>query len=223
MSFLADLQHNNNREWFEANRDRYEEALVIFTDFTEKLIDKLILFDPSLEGVSTKESIYRIYRDLRFSKNKQPYKINMSAFISRGGRSSSYAGYYVHIEPKGSGIFGGNVVLVGSRRPKPNILKSIRDEIYDNGDAVADAINKLENQGFELSQHEKLIRMPMGFEAGGEYDELLKQKNIIMIKYLADDFMLQPNLEDKVAQELSYGKDLVEIINRAVQFALEEM
>lgn len=97
--FLRDLKTNNNREWFQANKDRYERARKAFESFINDLIPMVRTIDPLVDMITAKDCVFRIYRDVRFSADKSPYKPNMGAYIARGGKSSQMAGYYVHFEP----------------------------------------------------------------------------------------------------------------------------
>ena len=124
--FLIDLKFNNNRPWFNDNKERYLIAKNDFYLFVEELIVLLKNQDKSIDVNSAKECVFRIYRDARFSKNKEPYKTNFGAFISKGGKKSPYAGYYIHFEPDNS-FMGGGIY-----QPTPILLKSIRTQIFEN-------------------------------------------------------------------------------------------
>jgi uncharacterized protein (TIGR02453 family) len=105
--FLADLKVNNNRDWFNANRIRYENSRSEYFAFVNQLIAGIKHFDHSIGTLEAKECTFRINRDIRFSPNKEPYKTNMGAYMARGGRKSPYAGYYFHLEPGASFVSGG--------------------------------------------------------------------------------------------------------------------
>jgi uncharacterized protein (TIGR02453 family) len=105
--FLKDLKTNNNREWFQANKDRYDRAKREFESFINDLIPMIRTIDPLVDMVTAKDCVFRIYRDVRFSHDKAPYKPNMGAYIARGGKKSEMAGYYVHFEPGESMLAGG--------------------------------------------------------------------------------------------------------------------
>jgi len=97
LNFLADLQGNNNREWFQQNRNRYELAFSNFYQLVLSLIAGIGSFDKNLGSPDPKDCIFRIYRDVRFSPNKMPYKQNFGAYIAKGGKKSNLSGYYIHI------------------------------------------------------------------------------------------------------------------------------
>ena len=99
LQFLQELTENNNREWFNDNRKRYEESRDKIFFLTDVFINEIKKFDPEITGISPKDCVYRIFKDVRFSKDKLPYKTNFGSFIAKGGRKSPDAGYYLHIEP----------------------------------------------------------------------------------------------------------------------------
>src|SRR5215203_4500816 len=96
LSFLKKLKKNNNKPWFDAHRPQYEAARIDFSNFIQLVIAELSKTDPSISGLTARDCIFRINRDVRFSKDKRPYKANFGASIKRGGRKSCFAGYYFH-------------------------------------------------------------------------------------------------------------------------------
>ena len=107
LSFLTDLKTNNNREWFEENKERYKQAHTSFLEIVKHTIEGIGKFDQDIAHLEPKKCIYRIYRDIRFSKDKTPYKIHFGAEMAPGGRRSGLAGYYIHIQPGESIVAGG--------------------------------------------------------------------------------------------------------------------
>ena len=110
LQFLTDLKANNNRDWFQANKPVYQEALENFTQFIDALIAEIVKFDPSIGHHTAKQCIFRIYRDVRFSKDKSPYKTHFGAHITSAAKKSeihSRAGYYIHIGPGEAMLAGG--------------------------------------------------------------------------------------------------------------------
>jgi len=126
LGFLKDLQQNNNREWFQANKSRYEAAKAEFENFINSVIHEIARFDPLLRFIDAKDCMFRIYRDVRFTKSKEPYKTNFGAWMSKDGRKSSGPGYYFHVAPDEMFLSG------GIYQPDPVLLKSIRQEIFYN-------------------------------------------------------------------------------------------
>lgn len=211
LEFLAELKSNNNREWFEANKVRYKILQEQFNDFTQQLIDGISLFDPSVEGVTVKESTYRIYRDIRFSPNKEPFKTFMGAYVCPKGKKSGLPGYYFHLE-------GGSALLVaGLHCPEPNVIKSVRDEILDNGEEFLAAVS--EAKGFTIDQSSKLQRVPKGFPVDSQYAEYLKLKEFdLVLPLVVDEYILE-----NVIKKFKTTKHFNDLLNRAVNYAKEEM
>ena len=139
LTFLTDLRKNNNKEWFNENRKRYEESKEQMLFFTELMIQELHKFDDDISLISPKDCLFRIFRDVRFSNDKTPYKTHMGSFVARNGRKSHRAGYYMHIEP-GNSFLGG-----GIWSPEAGPLKAIRSEIYDNAGGFKEVI---QDKGF---------------------------------------------------------------------------
>jgi uncharacterized protein (TIGR02453 family) len=124
LEFLSDLTDNNQREWFEANKKRYEAAKKDVAALVGELISGITSFDGNLAGLEAKDTLFRIFRDVRFSHDKSPYKNNMGAWMARGGRKSLFAGYYLHIEAGDKSFLAG-----GSYMPEAPVLKAIREAV----------------------------------------------------------------------------------------------
>jgi len=135
LNFLGQLQENNNREWFLANKGLYEEAKADFEAFINSLIPAIARFDESVQFMTAKECIFRIFRDVRFAKDKSPYKTNFGAFMAKGGRKNHGPGYYFHMQPDGCFLSGGVWM------PDPDTMKKIRQEIYYNIDEFKGILN----------------------------------------------------------------------------------
>lgn len=211
LDFLKELKANNNRDWFAANKERYSLIQNKFNGFTQQLIDGIILFDDTIKGVTVKDCSYRIYRDVRFSPNKEPYKYHFGVYICAGGKKSGLAGYYFHLEPDSS------LLAVGLHCPEPKVVKSVRDEIMDNGKEFAEAIKKA--KGFSLDESSKLQRVPKGFPVESEFGEYLKLKEFDLIKPLTID----DNILENTLKQFKSAKAFNDILNRAIKYALEEM
>lgn len=192
--FLKALRENNNREWFNAHKDNYEQAKGNVEAFIQELINKLSAFDPHINNsIKAKQCLFRIYRDVRFSKDKSPYKTWFAAGISLDGRKLEGPEYYVHIGPDSS------FVAVGYWRPKKEHLDSIRQEIDYNLAAFEETLHLGNWTGEDLSQEDKLVRPPSGYTEGNDAIEYLKLKSFIIFKSLTDGEVLKPfALEDIV-------------------------
>lgn len=225
LDFLVDLRANNNREWFAANKGRYKEAEAVFNAFAERLMALVGEFDESVRNLTLRETTYRIYRDTRFSHDKTPYKTHFGLYICPGGKKSGNGGYYFHVEPVGEGgMIGSNMLDVGIYMPTPEVLKSVRDEIFDNGEAVLAAIAQAHDRaGFELDRSNSLKRTPVGYPAGSEWDDYLKLKDLHISKTVDDAYILSPGLAERAAADFHAAYDFMTLAGRAARFAHEEI
>ena len=172
--FLKDLAANNNRDWFQANKLRHDEARNNVLEFADKLIAKLSKIDPSLSSeLDSKTCVMRIYRDVRFSKDKTPYKTNFGAGFSENGKNFKGAGYYLHIHPEKSFLAG------GCWMPEGDMLKSIRQEIDYNGADFHEIIDdKAFKKYFGAPDSEYKLKTPTkGYQPDHQYIEYLKLKS----------------------------------------------
>ncbi|WP_231596009.1 DUF2461 domain-containing protein [Sphingobacterium endophyticum] len=173
--FLNNLKENNNREWFQDHKSEYDAALQNVTSFIEQIIVKLSGLDPHInQEISAKKCLFRIYRDVRFSKNKDPYKSWFAAGISVDGRKLAGPEYYIHIEPNGT------FIAVGYWRPEKNHLEAIRQEIDYSSEEFFKALKKGGWKAEDLSSEDKLQRPPAGYAADNEHIELLKHRSFIL-------------------------------------------
>lgn len=184
-SFLLALKRNNNKEWFDKNRERYTLLRENFMQFTNLLLSEIVSFDESLKNIVARDCIFRINKDIRFSADKRPYKNNFGAEFSRGGRRSAYASYYVHIEP-GRCFAGGGLYM-----PMPPVLKAVRKEIYEN---IEEFEEILQNTQFkktfgELEEIDMLKTAPSGFPKDFRRMEILRHKHYI-VSFSVDDNMV---------------------------------
>ncbi len=192
--FLQDLKENNNREWFHDNKNRYLLAKDEFEAFIEDLLPGMSVIDKGLLGLEPKKCVFRIYRDVRFSKDKVPYKTNMGAAMTKGGRKSPYATYYVHVEP-GSAFAGG-----GIWSPQGPALKAMRQEVYYNADEFKKIIDTAGfNKYFGEMMGDKLKRPPRDFPADFPDIELLKYKN----------YVVGHNMDDSIITDDSFSNYLL--------------
>jgi len=181
-TFLTQLTENNNKEWFDINRKQYEALRFDFIDFVQQIINEIAKFDKSVANLDAKKCIFRINRDIRFSKNKSPYKNNFGAYINGNGKKSAHAGYYLHIQPKNSFIAG------GMWQPESPILAKIRQEIDYNSKEflkIVDSKNALQHFG-GLEKTDILKTMPKGYDANLKYEEYLRLKSFVFTKAISN-------------------------------------
>lgn len=209
LTFLEELKANNNREWFQQNITRYRAVQKQFDDIMSVLIQGVSSFDSSVAGLQVKDCTFRIYRDIRFSPNKKPYKTHIGGYIAPKGRNSGFAGYYLHLEP------GASILAVGLHCPEPKVVSSVRDEIYDNGKEFLDSIKAA--KGFAVDSSSSLKRVPRGYSPESEYAEYLKLKEFDLIKPITiDENTLKRSIDD-----FKSAFKFVTLLNRAVTYAKE--
>jgi uncharacterized protein (TIGR02453 family) len=181
--FLKELKINNNREWFQEHKAEYQAAKTAFESFINDLIPRIRDFDPSIDMVTARDCAFRIYRDVRFSGDKSPYKTNMGAYIARGGKGSPMAGYYVHMEPGASFLAGGLYM------PQPDVLKRVRQEIYFQWDEFRSILYDKKFSGvFGLMDDEqKLKKPPRDFPADFPGIDILKFKSFAVMHPVDDE------------------------------------
>ena len=215
IQFLKDLKKNNNKEWFDKNRNKYERAKADYEQFAVKLIDMLGKTDKTIAHLTPKQCMFRINRDVRFSKDKSPYKTNMGIYLSKGGKKSNSAGYYFHLEPGNSFVAGGLWMP-----PAPD-LKKIRQEIDYNWDEFRKIVESKKFRttfgGLDTSSEYILSRPPKGYEADNPAIAYLKFKSLIAVARISDKDILASELPRKAAGYFALIKPLVDFCNQAVE------
>jgi len=212
LTFLTELNQNNNREWFAEHKKQYEDARAHFMQIVDILILKIKQFDSSVDVGSAKECVFRIYKDTRFSKDKLPYKTNMGAYISKGGRKSPYAGYYVHIENDMS-FAGGGIYC-----PDKDVLKSVREDIADDPSAMREILAKPEfQQIFPNLYGETLKTAPRGFDKNHPAVDLLRYKSYTVVQNLSNDSLLSGNFLETVLDVFQTQKPLNDYLNDIIE------
>ena len=203
LQFLRNLEKNNNREWFNENKTLYQEAQQDVISFVEKLIEEMADFDEEIGKLEAKKSVFRIYRDTRFSKDKTPYKTNFGAGLGMG-KGNKISGYYLHIEPGKSFLAG------GVYKPEPSVLKTIRQEISAFGDEFKAILEQDEFRNYfrGLSVEDKLKKVPQGFEKDDKMAEYLKLKHFIVTHPVSDEQLLSENAVKEVAKIFNAMKSL---------------
>jgi uncharacterized protein (TIGR02453 family) len=212
LKFLKALEKNNSKEWFDQNRKAYEQAKSNYLDFVVEILGRMKKIDTSLADLEPKQCVFRINRDVRFSKNKAPYKTNMGASFSKGGKKVQCAGYYFHLEP-GASFIGG-----GFWMPMAPELNKIRQEIDYSFEEFNTIINKkkFKTSFGSLSESEKLTRPPKGYEAENPAIELLKLKSFIVMSEVKDAELTGKELANKVVDHFETMKPLVDFLNKAI-------
>jgi len=206
--FLNKLTVNNNREWFNENKNLYTESQENVISFLEALINEMSGFDEELGKIDAKKSLFRIYRDTRFSKDKIPYKTNFGASLGMG-KGSQKGGYYLHLEP-GKSFLAGGIYM-----PESSILKEVRKEISLYGDDFLKIINNKDFKKYfpELDQDDKLKKVPQGFEKEDPMGEYLKLKSFIVVYNLKDEEVLDNNAAKNLTKIFKAMKPFNDFLN----------
>ena len=212
IKFLKDLKKNNNKSWFDSHRKEYETAKEDFARFVQTIINMQGKNDPSIAGLKAKECMFRINRDVRFAKDKSPYKTNFGASINKGGKKSMRAGYYFHFEP-GQSFAGGGMYM-----PMPDDLRKIRQEIDYNFDAFKKLIGtkkfKTLYGTLDRSDAYLLSRVPKGYEADNPAADYLKLKSFIAFVPISDADLNSKTLVKKTIQAFETLQPLLQFLNR---------
>lgn len=213
-AFLKDLKANNNREWFQANKERYER------DLKDPALAFISDFAPTLEEISTHfradprpvgGSLFRIYRDVRFSKDKSPYKTHAGIhFRHKAGKTAHTPGFYLHLEP--AGCFVG----VGIWRPDGPTLKMIRGRVAEQPDAWREAVGNAAFAEAFTVDGECLKRPPKGYDSDHELVEVLKLKDFTAMKRLKQSEVTKKGFIDEFDALCQSGGSLVEFLCKAV-------
>ena len=214
IQFLKELENNNNKPWFDENRSEYEATKAGLEKLVSSLIPAIAAFDEPIGTLQVKDCTFRINRDVRFSKNKSPYKNNMGASFSRGGKKADVAGYYFHFQP-GKRFAGGGFYL-----PPPAQLAKIRQEL-DYG--FAEWKTLLNNKTFKkyfpdgVDGMDTLIRPPKGYDENNPAIHYLKMKSLFVSKPFTDAELQSKALVKDIAKTFEAMKPMIDFLNRAVE------
>lgn len=216
IKFLKNLKKKNNKSWFDKNRELYETAKVDFTNFIQEVINQHSKKDASIKNLVAKDCLFRINRDLRFSKDKSPYKSNFGASINKGGRKAmNSAGYYFHLEPGGS-FTGGGIYI-----PLPDELKKVRQEIDYNFSDFKKIIGskkfKLVYGDLDKSAEFLLSRVPKGYQPDNPAAEYLRLKSYIAMIKVNDADLASKDLIKKTIAAFEVLQPLIEFINNSMK------
>jgi len=213
MPFLKDLGVNNNREWFQDNKKKYLIAKAAFETFVNDLITGISRFDPDVTGVRAKDSIFRIYRDARFSVDKTPYKNHMGAFIVKGGKMNPRGGYYIHLEP-GESLFAGGIWHL-----ETPLLKALRKDIYDNIEEFKTIVeNPVFTSYYTMDKEDILKKVPAPFPSDFPDAEWLKYKRYVCSSNVPDDFFEGKDMIQRCLKRF----EILYPLNRFLNYTVDE-
>ncbi len=212
LRFLASLAENNNKPWFDENKQSF---LAAKEDVEHLVADVLVLLaeeDSAFVNHKAKDCVMRIYRDVRFSKDKSPYKTNFGVGFMAGGRKAMGAGYYLHIQP-GASFIGGGIWM-----PEGKLLKAIRQEIdYGFDDFRKIVEDKKFIKLFGDIEGERLQKLPKGYAEDNPAIHYLKLKSFTVGQSLADDTMTNKKVQKSILDAIQVMKPFVDFLNRAVE------
>lgn len=211
LDFLKALSEHNDKSWMDENRKLYETEKKSFEAFVSALIGEISVFDPAIGDLAPKDCIFRLNRDIRFSKDKSPYKTNFGAAMAIGGKKSNKAAYYIHIEP-GKSFLGGGIWM-----PEAPVLKNIRQEIdYGFEDFQKLIKAKAFTSHFKQMDGDKLSRAPKGYEEDNPAIEYLKHKSFTVGKPLTDKEVAHKDFVQHCAEAFAAMKPFIDFLNQSV-------
>lgn len=209
--FLKELSLNNNREWFNDHKDDYLKAQTEFENLMTAIIQRISLFDDEIVGIQAKDCTYRIYRDVRFSQDKSPYKLHFGGYINGKGKKSEHCGYYVHLQ------LGYCLLAGGSLCPPPDILKALRQSVYDNIDEYRSIVeDPAFKKYFPVIGENFLKTAPKGFPKDFKYIDYLKPKEFICSYQVPDEFFLDEKMLDNVSDVFKQLKRFSDFTNYTI-------
>jgi uncharacterized protein (TIGR02453 family) len=210
-SFIKSLSENNNKPWFDEHRDEYAKAKEDFEVFVTQLLEEMAVLEPALRDQKAKDCIFRIFRDVRFSKDKTPYKAHFGAYMSKGGRKYEGAGFYIHIEPGGKSFAGGGLWM-----PEGALLKKVRQEIDYNFEEFQNILKgKSFTKYFPHLNGEKLKTLPQGYTADNPAIEYLRMKSFTAGCELTDKEVVSKSFSSKCTEIFNAMGPLINFLNRA--------
>lgn len=210
--FLRDLKKNNKKQWFDANRDRYEAARADFLEFTEELIKELTKIEPGLKGLKAKDCMFRINRDVRFSKDKTPYKTNLGAEIKVGGRKSRRSGFFIKVGPGGQTALAGGMHELDSK-----MIGKIREKIAKDAGPLRKIVEaRAFVKEFGPLHGERLKTAPKGFPKDHPDLDLLQLKGFFAVREFSDKEALGKDFLKAVVSRFKAIKPLNDYLNAAI-------
>lgn len=214
LDFLTALKVNNDRQWFGVHKEEYNDIRRQCLEEVGVLIAEIERFDPHLAGVAPEQCVYRIYRDIRFSADKSPYKTHFGVVLGHGGKKCKEVAYYLHIDPDGCAFFSGVWF------PEMPVLRFLRRNIYDNLDEFLEIIDspafKSEYPGLI---GESLKTLPKGYPKDCPRLEIFKMKEFLVQKKYKKSLFAAGNWQKQVAKDAQLAKPFNDFLN----YAFEEL
>jgi uncharacterized protein (TIGR02453 family) len=213
LKYLKGLKKNNNKPWFDANRNAYDEAREDLVALTGEIIKAISIFDPSISDLHPKDCLFRINRDIRFSKDKTPYKTNLASYFNKAGKKGNGAGYYLHIEP------GQSFAAGGIWQPAPEDLAKVRQEIdysFDEWKKMMNSSSFKKNFPTGFADNEILSRAPKGYDDNNPAIQFIKQKSFVVSQPISDLQLQSKTLVKDLSKIYQAMYPLIEFINKAI-------
>ena len=214
LNFLEEVAEHNYKEWFDLHKGEYLQAKNTLAEVAVDFIGRIAAVDPRMKGLRVEDCTYRIYRDIRFSPDKTPYKTHMGIYVCAGGKKSGRAGYYLHIEPATDTFF----ICSGLYNPTKEMIKSVREEIMLSGDKFQASIDAA--KGFSIDWDGSLTRLPLGWSEG-PYSDYYRLKSYLLMKPLKRSYITAPDLARRAACDLKPTAGFCEMLNRCVDLVLD--
>ena len=214
LDFYTRLADNNCKPWFDEHRDEYEATKKKLAVIATQLIEGIAAFDPRCEGLQVKDVTYRINRDIRFSKDKRPYKDWHGIYVCPKGKKSGMAGYYVHLEPAHNLFF----LCGGLYNPDKDILKSVREQIMLEPEEFHEAVEAC-GKGYHLNWEGALHNVPAGYNKDDVHSEYYRLRTYEIYKPLTLDDVLRPDFIERAVRELRKCHPFNELLNKCVDYA----
>lgn len=212
--FLKEIEKHNNRDWFNLHKEEYLREKEQFEQFIAEILGGMAQIDVQYELLKPKDCVFRIYRDVRFSKNKAPYKTHFAAGISKTGKRVHFPGYHLHITPNDSSFFAGGIWHPGKEQ-----LSAIRQEIDYNLEEFTGILRKIERSGlFEpMSDEDTLVRPPKGYAPDNPAIQYLKMRNFTLGTVpITDKAVTQNGLIDNLLKSAAILKPFLDFLERAL-------
>ncbi|WP_162051866.1 DUF2461 domain-containing protein [Pontibacter pamirensis] len=213
LQFLAELAAHNTREWFAEHKNRYEDARKNYISFLDEMLQEMQHFEPAARGQRGKDLVFRIYRDVRFSKDKRPYKDHFGAYVAEGGRKSTLPGYYLHLAGNNNSFVAGGLWM-----PPAEQLKAVRQEIDYNLDAFKSIIESTDFKNcFGDLQGEQLKTTPKGYDKENPAINYLRHKSWNAVMPLPNNEVLQENFMEVVLDAFQALKPFNDFLMQPLQ------
>lgn len=212
LGFLKELKKNNSKDWMQANKPEHLVQKTAFIELVQQVITGLSSFDKNVLELAPKDCIFRINRDIRFSKDKTLYKTHFGAYMALGGRKSMLPGYYLHLEPGNKSI-----LAAGIYRPNSDLLRKVRQEIDYNGQNLLSIVeNSTWQREFGQLEGEHLTKAPKGYTIDHPLIKYLQLKSFLAVLPLKDTEVINESFLKLGIKKFKRMHPLVEFLNTAI-------